>query len=437
MQKILLGIFICAIFLVRVVSYEHIHVSRIPDEWFDTKITVTGIITDDPDRSLDKTRFVFLPCEGEVPRLCEAEGFLLATMQNGNSVSYGDEVSVTGIIKRPENFMTDTDREFDYVNYLKVHDIYGLMTVSHIEIISQHNKSGFVEKLFSIKKYFVGTIKNLFPKNEAGLFAGIIIGEKSLLPKDVLADFQIAGLTHMIVLSGYNITIIALAIITLLAYAGFGYRARRVGAMVVIPIFLVMTGFGASSVRAGIMSLIMFLLQITTRSAHNLRIILYTAGLMIFMNPRILLHDPSFHMSFLAFIGLVYVTPVLENIFKTRNLVVETLSVQIFVLPYILWMSGRISLLLLVSNILTVPIVPIIMGAGFVTTTLGMISYSLGALLAVPIKLGLTYIIWVAHQVALVKALTFTIPPFGAWVMLVVYGVMIGYLTYYNNNVIL
>jgi competence protein ComEC len=363
------------------------------------------------------------------------------TLQNGTSVSYGDTIKAVGVMKYPENFMTDTDREFDYVNYLKVHDIYGLMKVSTSEIISQHNKSLFIEKLFLIKKYFVDTVKNLFPKSEAGLFAGISIGEKSLLPKDILADFQIAGLTHMIVLSGYNITIIAMSTITLLAYSGLGYRARRVGAMLIIPVFLVMTGLGASSVRAGCMSMILFLLQITTRPAHHLRIIFYTAVIMIFANPRILLRDPSFHMSFLAFIGLVYVTPIMSKFFNgdeesffLKKLFIETFSVQVFVMPYIIWMNGRVSLLLLVSNILTVPLVPIIMGTGFVVTLLAMVTYPLGAMLAVPVKLGLTYIIWVAHGVASVKAVTFVVPPFGLWVMILIYGAMVGYVVWWNRN---
>ncbi len=432
MRKILVGIFVCTIFLVRFITYENIHRSQIPDDWFDKKITVTGIITEDPDRGLEKTKITL------------GEFGIFATLQNGTTISYGDEVTVTGIIKHPENFMTDTDREFDYINYLKVRDIYGLMNVSSTEIISRHNKSMFIETLFLIKKYFVTMIKNLFPRNEAGLFAGIVIGEKSLLPKDVLSDFQIAGLTHMIVLSGYNITLVALVIITIFSYLGFGYRGRRVGAMIVIPIFLVMTGLGASSVRAGIMSLILFFLQITTRPTHHLRIILYTVGTMIFINPRVLLHDPGFHLSFLAFIGLVYVVP-LMNTWLNKNesesflkkIIIETTSVQLFVLPYIIWMSGRVSLLSLLANILTVPIVPLIMAGGFFVTVTGMILYSLGAIATVPITFGLSYIIWVAHQVALVKMVTFTVPPFGAWVMIGVYGVIMIYLTLHHKNDIL
>lgn len=428
MQKILLGIFVGVIFIVRIISYEHVHVSQIPEDLFNKKTAITSVITEDPNRGLTNTKIVL------------GEYGIIATIQNSEEVFYGDRVTVTGIIEHPENFMTDTGREFDYVNYLKMHDIYGLMKASHSEAVSHHNKNICKEYLFRIKKYFVDALKNIFPKNEAGLLAGIVVGEKSLLPKEVLSDFQVAGLTHMIVLSGYNITIVAIVFTTLLAYLGFGYRARRVGAISIIPLFLLMTGLGASSLRAGIMSITVLFLQITTRPAHNLRIISYTAGIMVFVNPRILLHDPGFHMSFLAFVGLVYVTPIInfyfnknESEFFLKKLIIETSSVQIFVMPYILWMSGRISLLLLVSNILTVPVVPMIMGLGFIVTVLGMIFYPLGVMLAFPVKIALSYVIMVAHWVASVKIATVVIPPFGVWIMLWVYGVLIAYLVWWNR----
>jgi hypothetical protein len=139
------------VFLIRISSYEHVHVSHIPGDWFDKNITITGVITDDPDRGLEKTKFNL----GDLN--------ILATSKLRTDVSYGDEVSVTGMIKHPENFMTDTDREFDYINYLAAHDIYGLMTVSHIEIINHHQKSIFIEELFKIKNILYQRLKIYFP----------------------------------------------------------------------------------------------------------------------------------------------------------------------------------------------------------------------------------------------------------------------------------
>lgn len=428
MRKFLFAAAITILFLVRYAWYEKAHVSHIPAGWFGKTMVVTGIVTGDPDRGIDSTNVTL------------GNEQLIATIPSGIAVAYGDKVEIYGRVQKPEAFMTDTNREFDYPAYLAVHDIYGTVRGSDLRIVGAGYGNPVAMRLFSIKRFFVDTIKGLFFRNEAGLFAGIVIGEKSLLPKDVLSDFQIAGLTHMVVLSGYNITVVALFVITLLAWFGVGYRGRRIGAIAIIPFFLVMTGMGASSVRAGIMSMTVFFLQITTRPAHSFRIIVYTAIAMAFANPRILLHDPSFHMSFLAFIGLVYLMPIIEKWFERfgewygiKDLVVETLSVQLFVLPYILWMSGRFSLLLLVSNILTVPLVPLVMGTGFFATMVGMPSYAIGRLAAVPVGWCLSYMIYVAHVVASVTALIVNVPPFPFWVMILAYAILIAVITNYHS----
>lgn len=442
--------------------YQSTHVSKLPAEFFNKKVTVVGVVTEDPDRGLAGTKMVVKPLSVDgrgmsflifdhlIIRLKPprdfsgtedgeaAEGFRRLEVPE---ISYGDKISISGVLERPESFITETEREFDYPGYLALHDIFGIINVYDVEVLARHQGSRFLEALYSVKKFFVATITEIFPLPESGLFAGIIIGEKSLLPKENLADFQMAGLTHMIVLSGYNITIIALFMMTMFAWFGFGYRAKRVGAIVAIPVFIIMTGMGSSSVRAGIMSVIVFLLQITTRPAQSFRVIILTLTAMVLVNPRALLSDPSLHLSFLAFVGLVYVAPILakkcENLpelFGMRDLATETLGVQIFVLPYILWMNGTVSLLLFLANLITVPIVPLVMGSGFIATLFGMIWHPLGAIIAVPAKLALSYIIFVAHKVAEVSALTFTIPPFGVLWMVLVYVAIVGCLAWWHKK---
>ena len=332
MRKIILVVLIMATFVARYSWYEWHHISHIPADWFAGTITVQGEVIENPDRGLVRTQIVLRPDE------CRDGCDILVTLPMDASVSYGDRVSVQGKVQEPDSFMTDTGREFDYRRYLAVSDIYATMKPKTFTIISSGNGNRLYAGLFSLRKKFVDTIRKLFPVNEGGLFAGIVIGEKSLLPADTLSDFQIAGLTHMIVLSGFNITIVAIFAVTFLAWCGLGYRSRRMGAFVVIPLFVIMTGFGSSSVRAAIMSLLVFFLQVTTRTQHPLRIILYTAGIMGLINPRQVLYDPSFQMSFIAFVGLIYVTPIIGAWFERfgewfglRDLLVETLSVQVFV----------------------------------------------------------------------------------------------------------
>ncbi len=418
---IILEIIFLAIGFLLAKSFVVIHQSKIPQSSFNSKQEFTGIVSGDPDLGLVGTTIVVELKTGD---------HIQISLPAHTNVSYGDSVSVTGTLHTPKSFMTDTGREFDYPTYLLVHGIVATMSTKQLQVVNHHNKSRFVEDLFLVKKYFTNEVQKLFPSPEAGLFAGIVIGEQSLLPKTNLTEFQIAGLTHMIVLSGYNITVVALGAMWVLAIVGLGYRARRVGAIIAIPIFIIMTGMGASSVRAGIMAIIVFLLQLDTRPAHSFRIILLTLSIMVAITPYALLYDPSLHLSFLAFIGLVYVTPITEFLFAKynvadwggmRDLLIETMSVQLFVLPYIIWMSGRVSLLILISNLITVPLTPLVMGTGFTVTLLGMIIGPLGQVLAKPISWIMTYMLSVAHIVASIRATTFTLPPFGGWVMVGIY----------------
>ncbi len=423
---IILGFVAC---VVRVAWYESKHQSKIPAAWFETKQDMMGMVTQDPDRGLEKTKVVI------------GEWGVLVTLPSGVEVRYGDVIMVSGLIKHPEPFETDTGRQFNYPRYLAVQNIYGTMKAGDVRIVARHQGNRTTELLFELKHFFVHTVKKLFPLREAGLFAGIIMGEKSLLPKETLDDFQVAGLTHMIVLSGHNITLVTIGVGVLFGFIGLGYRARRVAALAVIPLFLLMTGMGSSSVRAGVMAMIMLVLQIMTRPAHTFRIIVYTVAILGWMNPRMILYDPSFHLSMLAFVGLVYVVPVaaaiaqrLPRLLGLTDLVIETTAVQLFVLPYILWMSGQISLLTLVSNLLAVPLNSFIMGAGFIATLCGMIMYPIGQVIALPVSWALSYIIKVAHVVGSVHAAVFIIPPFG-WVILAgSYIAMAGFIFWWHRK---
>lgn len=411
------------LFCVRFVWYEKVHYSKIPSAWFSETSGIEGWVTDDPDRGLESTKVRL----GDIG--------IDVTLPKDAQVRYEDRIKFYGKVKSPKAFTTDTYRVFDYPQYLAIHDIYGTITADTFSVID-HKTSKLFEILFSLKKIVVDKIKEILPYEEAGLFAGIFIGEKSLLTKNIQQDFQIAGLSHMVVLSGYNITIVATFVMVLFAWLGFGYKGRRVGALIIIPLFIIMTGFGASSVRAGIMSMMIFGLQILVRPANSGRVIFYTAAIIGFSNPRILLYDPSFHLSFLAFIGLVYVTPFIEKLFSRfgewfglRDLLVQTLSVQLFVLPYILWMSGRVSLLILLSNLLTVPLVPLATFFGGSVILVSFFIPSIAPIIAYPVVFLMQYMINVSRLVALSSPTTITFAPFNGWIIVVGYGLlMIGIL---------
>jgi competence protein ComEC len=220
----------------------------------------------------------------------------------------------------------------------------------------------------------------------------------------------------MVVLSGYNITLVVAAVIIVMRAISLGYRARRIVALMAVPFFILMTGTGASSVRAGCMSMMGLLLEIDVRPKHSLRVLLYTLTIMTVVSPWSFIADPSLHLSFLAVIGLWYGTPICAAYMKKvyqipwiGKLLTETVSVQLIVLPYILFMSGSFSMLSLIANLLTVPLVPLVMLTGMVSLvivnittwiSLGQIGHIILMVVRIPAEILLQWIYYVAQYVA-------------------------------------
>jgi competence protein ComEC len=307
---------------------------------------------------------------------------------------------------------------------LKLHDVYATARLKNVQILSQ-GKPSFWRDVYSVKHSFVKSLEKIYSGDDAGMLAGVLIGQKSLLSEGVLNELAQSGLTHLIVLSGYNITVIALFMMRLLA-ACF------------VALFIAATGFTAASVRPAIMVIMLFSAQIATRQANIFRVILIALLAMVIASPIALVYDVSLQLSFIGFLGLAYLSPIIEPWFEKfdewhgmRDLVSETIAVQVSVLPYLIWMSGIVSLLVIVSNAITVAIVPLVMAAGFFDVLLGFISTSLAKILALPVKFCLAYFLSVAKIVAACDFLILKFPSFSGWWIFTIYsflGILVWFL---------
>jgi competence protein ComEC len=285
---------------------------------------------------------------------------------------YGQEVLLKGKLIAPFNFKGTGGRTFDYINFLLKDGIYFEMKKPTIEIVGDDGGNYVSENLFRIKQGFLSNIKKVLGEPHAALAGGLVVGEKSALGKDLIEDFRIVGLIHIVVLSGYNITIVADSIRRMLSFL-----PRTTGIILGglgIVAFGILVGGGATVVRSCIMAVIA-LFGALLRKDYNVSKALFVAGvLMLIHNPLILFYDPSFQLSFLATLGLILLSPPIESRlsfiterFGIRGLVASTFATQIFVSPYILYMMGQLSIIGVIVNILVLPIIPLTML--FVTLT--------------------------------------------------------------------
>ena len=351
---------------------------------------------------------------------------------------YGDVVEFEGKLSAPFNFKSDTGRSFDYKGYLAKDDIYYeiksgiVMNVTQSAEGLKRDKSAssvmnFISSsLFSLKRSFVSHLEKTLGEPHAALAAGLVVGEKSALGAQLLEDFRTVGLIHIVVLSGFNITVVADALRRALS------RLPRIWGIVIggvgMLLFGVLVGGGATVVRSCFMASIALVADVTRRSYNVLRALLFAALVMLIQNPTILLHDPSFQLSFLATLGLILLASPIEkrlsfipDKFGMRGTVASTFATQIFVSPFILYMMGQLSIIGVVVNILVLPFIPLTMLAVFLTGALGFISIGVSQVFALGAHVLLAYELFMVQSFAKVPFASIHLPIFSGWFVVAFY----------------
>jgi competence protein ComEC len=237
----------------------------------------------------------------------------------------------------------------------------------------------------SIRYVSLDAIARAVPQPEAGYLAGILVGDKSMLDPALADSFSRTGTSHIMAISGYNITIIAGVLMMMLARLG---RTRAYWLTVAgIVLFTIMTGAGASVVRAAIMGILAITALRLGRQSGAGTAILFSAALMASYNPFFVRWDIGFQLSFLALMGIVWVEPLIrppfEKVFRSKalaTLVATTLSANIMVMPLILYDFGQLAMYALPVNVLVLPFVPLAMALGALTAAAGAVTPFAGAL---------------------------------------------------------
>jgi len=349
-----------------------------------SEVILEGVVVDEKDERESNTK-ITVRIENIFGEDVDVRNNILITTEQYPLWEYGDRVSVNGRLDVPKNFTSDTGREFNYVGFLAKDNIYYQMFYPEISLLEK-DKGNIVKRgLFSLKQSFLESVSVLIPEPHASLLGGLVVGAKQSLGKELLDKFRITGVIHIVVLSGYNVTIVAEAI---MRFFSFIPKTGRfiLGAGSILG-FMMMVGAGATVVRASIMALIVVFARATGRT-NEITIALVVAGLvMLFVNPYILIFDPSFQLSFMATLGLLYLAPLIEKYFnfvptkwQLREFATATIATQIFVLPLLIYMMGEISLVAVFVNLLILIFIPATMLLGFLAGIIGFVS----VLLALP-----------------------------------------------------
>ena len=316
-------------------------------------LTVRGFVSEPP---------LFLERVQRFPLKTDWGTVLVTSEGRGRPFSYGDILEVSGDFKRRRN----------------------VAEVRFPKIVKLEGRAG--NPLFALtytwRERFKETLFSILPPSEAAVSVGILLGTQGVTDRALMENLRITGTTHIISVSGYNISIIITGLIIALSFVST--EILLVPLLLIVLLFDSLVGFTPPVVRATLMGIMIFLGRAVGRQRSTTDALLLSAALIAFFDPQALL-TTSFQLSFLATAGIIYLYPYIIKLFKGWPALIGedlavTFSAQLAVLPVIVYYFGTISLVSPLSNLLVGWTIPALMVLSFLTGFLGQIWLPLGQL---------------------------------------------------------
>ena len=353
---------------------------------------------------------------------------------------YGDLLEINCTAKPIEN----KDASFDYRMYMAKEGVLYSCDKSKIKKVGENKGSWIYSKIISGRAVFENKIIKVIPQPEGALASGLLFGGNSGLSKDIQDDFSKTGMTHIVAVSGYNVTIVAEYLILLGIALGLWRKQAIWFAFVGIILFVIMSGLPASAVRAGVMSGVLLWAMKNGRLANSENAIIFAGAIMLALNPLLLRWDVGFQLSFLATLGIVLFSPFWEKSFVKKHkalgiseAIALSLSAQLFVLPVIVYNFHIVSLISLLANVFILPIIPLSMLLVFLVCAVGVFFGPLSLVFAWLTFLPLYYEINLIHILAEFPWASVSVEKVSEWWIALYYCILvviIYFLKKYQNN---
>lgn len=399
------------------------------------ELSLVGAVAGDPKRSEDGQRVVLaVEAAGDGAATLPAEGLALVVLAPYPAYSYGDRLLVTGELVTPKGPRRPGD--FDYRAYLAHRGIFAIMQEPE-EVVLLPGRTGFgpLAALLDFRQGCRATLLRSLPEPQAALAVGILLGLQSSIPAEVYSAFSATGTSHILVVSGWNFTIVAGVLGGLAARLRLGRGATLALALAVMWTYALFTGASAAVLRAAAMASLAAVGRAAERQSEPWRLLLGGCWLITLADPHTL-WDLGFQLSALATASLFAFAKPVEGWLAGRRpfcwaamapiteALTATMAAQVLTLPLILYQFGNLSLVAPLANVALVPVVPYAMLFCTVVLVAGLVWLPLGQLLGPLAWLPLVWLSEGARLLAAPRWAAVQIPPFPLWVLLGFYAVV-------------
>ncbi len=320
--------------------------------------------------------------------------------------SYGERVQVHCDLELPEPF-----DGFRYDRYLASKDVYLLCRTFDVPLLVDSPAPSTLphswrRDLMRVRVSIIDHIDTTFGEPHGSLLAGLLLGEQRFTT--AWQDrFVATGTTHIVAASGYNVAVSLMIAMWLLTALGLPRSRALAWLLASAFVYVLLAGAEAPVVRAGIMGVLVLFARHTGRHTTMTNVLLLTASLMLFVNPRLLRDDVGFQLSMISTIGLIYLAPHLDRRLKwipkrmqIRESLTSTLAATLVTLPIIIFGFRRISLIGPIANLIVLPLVPLAMAFGMMATMISYAHHQIGAIASGPAWALLSLMLWIIEILA-------------------------------------
>jgi competence protein ComEC len=383
----------------------------------DGKVTLGGRISSDPEVAGRRVEFTLdLDSDGPLAGQASPEVSVLvyarpsddlATRRSPPYFDYGDLVTVTGPLSRPEPF-----GGFDYPAYLAVQGIAGIMFADSAAVIGE--SGGWRKWPYSLRGQLSESIKDTIPYPQSALGQALLLGLRGDLPPEMVQDFRGTGTSHLLAISGLHIGVLVVMFLAASAWL-FGKRGIYFLAVPFIAVwaYALVSGMPPSVVRAAVMGSVYLVAVGVGRPGSILPALAFGAGLMTVISPEIV-QRVSFQLSFAAMAGIALTQPFIPRwspasatpgqswwaplVRAPLMMLIISWSAMLATWPLLAFNFREVALPGIIVTVLALPAMPFIMAGTLAAAAVGLVSTTLGQFIG--------WLVWVpsSYLIELVEA---------------------------------
>lgn len=341
--------------------------------------------------------------------------YLKIDKKQEENLEYGDKIFITGEFQEPQGMRNEGG--FNYKEYLKSLNIYGSVKAKNIKVIEQNKGNIFMNFTYKISDEIKENIEEFMGEKYSGLLIGLLLGDSSKIDENMEENFKITSLTHILAVSGAQVSYIIVAMYSLLKRK-IGIQKTRVVIIASLIFYMTLTGFSPSIVRAGIMGIILMISGLVFRKNDIINSIAISLFFMLVYNP-FLLENVGLQLSYLGTIGIIgfnkTIILILKNIqirnkkwkykinrklilliSKIKEILAVTMSASLAVVPVMIYHFNLFGTYFLITNLLASIIIGPITLLGTLLVIISFISINIAKILSYILKFLIDILLFIS-----------------------------------------